>query len=1288
MHGNANVLPATSIRDIMKRRTGWVRASNAPQIDLKVTLTAQDAQTRYTARTLIDSGCTQSSVDIGFVRRYKLATRDVSRAVPVHNADGSLNGYVKEHVEIPMEIIDSEGTVHRETIDLQVINLGGKHDIFLGYDWLQRHNPLIDWQNKEFSFARCPGHCDRELAARNLEALPNYVRRLNSYDDDGYKVEETLPAYVRRLNSYEDSGFKDERHVRASQTKSTEITAEAPKGDKVTIPPQYAEFSDVFEKAKFDQLPDRKTWDHAIELKSGWETDRKLKGRVYPLGPKEQSELDKFIDENLATGRIRPSKSPVAAPFFFIKKKDGELRPVQDYRRINAATVRDSWPLPVIGDVVTRIKDAKYFSKFDVRWGFNNVRIKEGDEWKAAFITNRGLFEPLVMFFGLTNSPATFQHMMDDIFIDLLRAGKIIVYLDDILVFSNTLEEHRRTVREVLQRLRKHKLFLKLEKCKFEQNEMDFLGIVVKNGHVAMDPIKTRAVEKWPTPKSLKEVRSFMQFCNFYRAFIPNFADITVPFNELTRKNVKFVWEARQEAAFRKLKEVIARDITLLLPVPGARFRLETDASDYAVGAVLHQIIDGKPRPIAFFSKAFDEAARNWPVYDKELCGVVYALAHWPQHLRNAPEFDIWTDHLNLQYFRDPQKLNRRQARWAMELADYNFKLHYHPGKLNVVADALSRMDEPEGGVKGDNANTIVLKNEWFSDSPDTTRVNRLSFRDEEEILEEIRRRRQQCDKKVEQGLLTQSKDYKETNGVVEYKGLIYVPRDRTLRDRILYAHHDTPLMGHPGRNQTVGLIQRNYWWPGLRGHAAKYVSACETCQRTKPRQGAIAAPLHPHDPPSAPWEVISADMIGPLSKSNGFDAIFVIVDRLTKMVIAVPSTVDQTAEGTARIFRDHVFKRFGVPKKVISDRGPQFVSNFMTEFYRMVGITANPSTAYHPQTDGQTERANAEVEKYLRAWINTRQDDWAEWLAIAEFAINNRTTTATGVSPFELNYGRHPNVNVAPRRTGKNEAASTFVRDMQDAAKEAEAALKLAADTMKAQTDKHRQPSRNYIVGQRVWLEATNINFPAAPGATKKLMDRRVGPFKILKKIGPSAYRLQLPRGWKRMHPVFNEALLTPFVPPEAEHQKAPPPPPPDIIEGKPEYDVEEVLNSRRQGRNGIQYLVLWKGYPREDATWEPPSNMARAEEAISDFHKLHPKAFKKPNGPPQAPTAHKKPNGPPAPRGVLRRSPRQNRPVRHVHFDLSPSAQQNDETEEVPQPQDEESKGQSTAVPYCVVV
>ena len=258
--------------------------------------------------------------------------------------------------------------------------------------------------------------------------------------------------------------------------------------------------------------------------------------KVYPLTGDEQKALEEFLDENLHTKRIPPSKSPMASPFFFVKKKDGKLRPVQDYRKLNEMTIKNRYPLPLIKELVDHLKGSKIFTKLDVRWGYNNIRIKEGDKWKAAFRMNRGLFEPTVMFFGLTNSPATFQSIMDHIFRDLINIGKVSVYIDDIVIHTKTLEEHRRITKEVLEILRANKLYIKPEKCEIEKERIKYLGVVMSEGRVEMDPVKTEALTSWPTLKKLRELQSFLGFCNFYRRFIRDYSKIAKPLNQLTGK--------------------------------------------------------------------------------------------------------------------------------------------------------------------------------------------------------------------------------------------------------------------------------------------------------------------------------------------------------------------------------------------------------------------------------------------------------------------------------------------------------------------------------------------------------------------------------------------------------------------------------------------------------------------------------------------------------------------------------------------------------------------------------
>lgn len=443
-------------------------------------------------------------------------------------------------------------------------------------------------------------------------------------------------------------------------------------------------------------------------------------------------------------------------------------------------------------------------------------------------------------------------------------------------------------------------------------------------------------------------------------------------------------------------------------------------------------------------------------------------------------------------------------------------------------------------------------------------------------------------------------------DGLVLRQGRIYVPRDQKLREDIIRTHHDSRIDGHPGQYKTVELITRNYWWPGVHFDVRRYVSGCDTCQRTKPHRAKPNAPLNPNEVPSSPWEIVSVDIIGELPESQGHNAICVTVDRFSKMIHLTPIDTSLTAEGMAKIYRDQIFRLHGIPRKFIHDRGPQFEAKFMKELYKLVGIEANSSTAFHPQTDGQTERINQEVEQYLRIFINHRQSDWVEWLSLAEFAYNNREHSSTKQSPFFVNYGRHPYTGTNPRRESTNESAKQFADRMQQVREETRLALEEAAALMKRYYDQRRGPSQEYKPGDKVMLEGVNIS---STRPMKKLGDKRYGPFVIEKKVGKAAYRLKLPPHWKRLHPVFNEVLLTPYKDPVFPSQRRKPPPPPDLVKGVEEWEVEKILDSRvYYGK--LQYLVHWKGYPVSERTWEPAANVKHAQEEVEEFHRLHPGA------------------------------------------------------------------------------
>ena len=583
-----------------------------------------------------------------------------------------------------------------------------------------------------------------------------------------------------------------------------------------------------------------------------------------------------------------------------------------------------------------------------------------------------------------------------------------------------------------------------------------------------MSPDKVKTVAQWPVPKVKQELQSFLGFCNYYRRFIRNFSGIARPLYVLTGK-VDWQWEDKEQQAFEHLKATICSEPVIAVYDPTAPTRIEVDSSDFANGGVLSQLIDNVWRPIAFRSQSLNVAQQNYEIYDKELLAIVEALREWRHYLIGL-SFEIWTDHQNLMYFREAKKINRRQARWYGELQDYDFTLVHKKGMQMGKADLLSRRADLNGGEKA-NENVTVLKPEWFSREIDMENLD-------EDFLQRIKRSIDNKDQAVIKALNTKDPIWREEDGFLLCQERLYVPRNKKLREDIIHAHHDTVVAGHPGQKGTRELITRNYFWPQITGDVNRYVAGCEKCQRTKPKRHMPRAPLNPHDTPPHPWHTVTGDMIGELPESAGYNAIVVFVDKFSKQIHIIPSNTSCTAQGMATLFRDHIFKLHGKPRKFISDRGGQYKSMFSDEFYRLTGIEHNPSTAYHPQTDGQTERINQEIEQYLRLFINYHQSDWADWLALAEFSYNDKQHSATGFSPFYVNHGRHPYKGTEPDFAGSMvPGAAEFVEKMESIRKETEAALSLAAETMKKYYDRSRLPAHPYKVGDKVYLEGINLS-------------------------------------------------------------------------------------------------------------------------------------------------------------------------------------------------------------------
>ncbi len=690
------------------------------------------------------------------------------------------------------------GVLHQETIQFYILSTSHA-PIILGLPWLRRHNPNILCQNSQ-------------IISWNENCLSRCISTLNP-----------LPLRTVTINE-------------------TEIPE---------LPSVYHDLSEAFSRIKASQLPSHRPSDCAIDLLPGSNPPR---GRIFPLSQPESEAMNNYIKEELAKGFIQPSTSPASAGFFFVKKKDGGLRPCIDYRGLTNLTVKFRYPLPLVPSALEQLRTAKFFTKLDLRSAYNLIRIRAGDEWKTAFSTITGHCEYRMMAFGLANSQSVFQSFINDVFRDMLNRN-VIVYIDDILVYSESLEKHIQDVRAVLKCLIEHQLYAKAEKCEFHLTSLSFLGYVISCEGVAMDENKVNALVNWPLPSTVKRLQRFLEFTNFYRRFIKGFSSVAAPLTNMTKKGTnRLHWSLTAQEAFQRLKQRFTAPI-LHHPDPNVPFIVEVDASNIRIGAVLSQR-QGSPAkmfPCAFYSRKLSSAERNYDVGDKELLAMKAALEEWRHWLEGSKySFTVLTDHLNLEYLRTAKRLNPRQARWSLFFSRFDFTVTYRPGSKNTKADALSCQFE-------ENPDSKRLENVI---SP-TLIVSPIQW----DIITEIEQANSELEIPPE---CPQDK--------------LFVPE--TLRERTITQVHTSLSSGHPCVNATIQLLQNRFWWSSLRKDTVNLIHQCQVCNTQKPSRQLPAGLLQPLPIPQRPWSHIAIDF---LPNSNGHTTILTVIDRFSKICRLIP---------------------------------------------------------------------------------------------------------------------------------------------------------------------------------------------------------------------------------------------------------------------------------------------------------------------------------------------------------------------------------------------------------------
>ena len=1111
----------------------------------------------------VDGGASGDFISEDFIKKHGLHSKckKMGRSILVEVADGTKH---RTDRAIVGATINGEACDLGAARNLIVLPLPG-YDIILGLPWLVDNNPDINWSQRTIT-PRTHG---------SIAAITN--------------TEECIESVSEEDSQLLDSSLE---HVNTS------------------IATLVKRFRDVFRNKLPKGLPMKRPIEYEIDLIPGSEP---VYRKQYRMSLKDSEEVDKQMGEQFEAGKLRKSVSAYNAPNLVVHK-EGSTKPrvVQDERGLNAQTIKMKMTLPRIDDLFDRVRGSTIFSKLDLKAGFNQIRIAEKDVHKTAFSTSTGHYEWLVMPFGLCNAPAVFQSLMQMVLEDGLNKF-VVVFIDDILIYSKDEKEHLQHLQWVLEQLRKWQLYAAPDKCEWGKSEVKFLGHVVSAAGVSVMENKIKAIVEWPELKNKKEVKSFLGLAGYYRRFVQGFSKIAAPLNELTKDKQEWKWGDVEKKAFDDLKIAMSHTPILVHPRMDLPFTVTTDASGFAIGAVLSQDHGNGQQPVAFMSKKMLPAERNYPTHDKELLAIVRALSEWRCYLHGAAHpISIVTDHRSLQYLNSQPTLSGRQARWVEMLQEFDMRILYRPGKENHVADALSRRGDYEREVVHDDeqqkqkvllSNTPHIKYSLGS-------ISRIE--DIQSSLLIAISAATKTDPSLQQ-ILAKPDDYGYTrteDGILrDNQGCVVVPNDRALRTLLLREVHDSPTGGHLGVEKTMYRLGKLFWWAGMRKEVQEYISTCIACQSNKASNRATAGLLHPLPIPTSKWESVSIDFVGPLTPTErGNDSIMVVVDRLTKMAHLIPCRTTITAAQVASLFFREIVRLHGVPVSIVSDRDPRFTSHFWTELWRLLGTKLNMSTAYHPQTDGQTERMNRLMEEILRSYVSDDGVDWDMHLTAAEMAINTAYQSSTEFSPFYLNHGYEMKLPmdhaVQQLHTSQSPSVEDSIRTMNADLEKAKTNIAKAQKRQAHYADQRRRLADEYKIGDRVMLSTSDFKHHAG-----KLSSKYVGPFKVIEVAADKTVKLDLPTSMSARHNNFNVSKVKLYRPATMQfpNRVQLDRPAPDLVDGAEEYEVEEIIGKRegKVGRNKIiEYLVKWKGYPMSECSWVKEAKLEHSQEYLDEFN------------------------------------------------------------------------------------
>lgn len=945
------------------------------------------------------------------------------------------------------------------------------------------------------------------------------------------------------------------------------LTAEEARKLKETLD----EFADVFSLSKMD-IGCTGIVEHKIE--TGDALPIATPPRRVPMALEEK--VDKMVEDLLKSDIIQPSESPWNAPIVIVAKKNGDIRMCVDYRRLNSVTKRPVYPIPATQQLLDCLSGAQYFSTLDLSQGYHQIPMAKEDMEKTAFATRRGHFEYKRMPFGLSTAPATFQKLMHMVFRSE-NWEQCLIYLDDILIFGRSAEEHLQRLRTVLQRVREAGLKLSPMKCSFLRREVEYLGHIIGSEGIKTDPTKVDKVKNWKTPESVKELKSFTGFCGYYRKFIKDYASLVRPLDALAASTMESTqnkkrysavlrWEKEHEEAFVALKMALISAPVLKHPNDSDKFVLDTDASHGGIGAVLSQIQNGVETVIAYASRALSKAERMYCVTRKELLAVHYFVKYF-RHYLFGRSFTVRTDHRALQWMLNWRKPNTSQyCLWKADLEMYDMEVIHRPGVKHANADALSRLPEcQQCDLKHEDPKRrrhVKIQNDTSSTFTEAATVENSAT----EMVIQMREQKNesQCQhwdleldpelgvimKLLKSGKVNEGKIPREilTAGS-RVKSLWRQRHDLRIRGDMLFLVKDNKYRmvaprkerklllqmvhsqaGHAGLQKTLYALQEDYYWPKMEEDANLHVASCESCQRSKGKYARNKAPYQP-SLTGEPFERIAIDISGPFNPTRkGHRYILAVIDYFSKFPMLIPLKATD-AKSVAKKLISHWISMFGAPFVIHSDRGTNFESELFRELCYVFGIKKTRTSPYYPQADVLVERLFRTVKPMIAATIKDSRNrtDWEDALPIVEMGLRCSFQSTTGISPFEVIYGKRMRLPVCWQFPSSTKLPSKNLRTKCEYINELSNKLEEIRTTVVLHMNRNIQRQTDYYnsnctakplkLGDQVWAKRV-----IQSGGGDFAADKYDGPFKVVKVRNEWSYELQNMANGKRIDRNFNQ--------------------------------------------------------------------------------------------------------------------------------------------------------------------